>query len=75
MVTGSRSGDADRTRRTTGDQDAVAASGKLEGDEGRCGKRVISVLSRAGHASNAYARRQLGWDRTGGLRALELLGL
>lgn len=36
---------------------------------------VISVLSRAGHANNAYARRQLGWDRTGGLRALELLGL
>jgi hypothetical protein len=36
---------------------------------------VISVLNRAGHASNAYARRDLGWDRTGGLRALELLGL
>jgi len=36
---------------------------------------VISVLARAGHANNAYARRDLGWDRTGGLRALELLGL
>jgi hypothetical protein len=36
---------------------------------------VISVLNRAGHANNAYARRQLGWDRTGGLHALELLGL
>ena len=36
---------------------------------------VISVLNRAGHANNAYARRDLGWDRTGGLRALELLGL
>ena len=35
---------------------------------------VISVLSRAGHANSAYARRDLGWDRTG-LRALELLGL
>jgi hypothetical protein len=35
---------------------------------------VINVLSRAGHANNAYAGRQLGWDRTGGLRALELLG-
>lgn len=36
---------------------------------------VISVLNRAGHANNAYARRDLGWDRTGGMRALELLGL
>ena len=36
---------------------------------------VISVLARAGYASNACARRELGWDRTGGLRALELLGL
>ncbi len=36
---------------------------------------VISVLSRAGHANNASARRQLGWDRTGGMRALDLLGL
>jgi predicted transposase YbfD/YdcC len=36
---------------------------------------VISVLNRAGHASNARARRELVWDRTGGLRALELLGL
>jgi hypothetical protein len=36
---------------------------------------VISVLSRAGHMNNAYARRDLGWDRTGGLRALDLLGL
>lgn len=36
---------------------------------------VISVLNRAGHTSNARARRDLGWDRTGGLRALELLGL
>ena len=36
---------------------------------------VISVLSRAGHNNNARARRMLGWDRTGGLRALELLGL
>ncbi len=36
---------------------------------------VISVLHRAGHANNAHARRDLGWDRTGGLRALELLGL
>jgi len=36
---------------------------------------VISVLARAGHANNACARRDLGWDRTGGLRALELLGL
>ena len=36
---------------------------------------VISVLSRAGHANNARARRDLGWGRTGGLRALELLGL
>ena len=36
---------------------------------------VISVLNRAGHSNNAYARRELGWDRTGGLRALELLGL
>jgi hypothetical protein len=36
---------------------------------------VISVLNRAGHASNACARRDLGRDRTGGLRALELLGL
>ncbi len=36
---------------------------------------VISVLARAGHANNASARRDLGWDRTGGLRALDLLGL
>jgi hypothetical protein len=36
---------------------------------------VISVLNRAGHGNNASARRDLGWDRTGGLRALELLGL
>ncbi|MGH3302757.1 MAG: hypothetical protein ACRDOK_13945 [Streptosporangiaceae bacterium] len=36
---------------------------------------VISVLNRAGHASNASARRDLAWDQTGGLRALELLGL
>src|SRR6266498_2518590 len=36
---------------------------------------VISVLNRAGHTNNASARRELGWDRTGGLRALELLGL
>ncbi len=36
---------------------------------------VISVLSRAGQANNAHARRDLGWDRTGGLRALDLLGL
>jgi len=36
---------------------------------------VISVLNRAGRTSNASARRELGWDRTGGLRALELLGL
>jgi len=36
---------------------------------------VISVLGRAGHANNARARRELGWDRTGGLSALELLGL
>ena len=28
-----------------------------------------------GHANNAAARRQLGWDHTGGIRALELLGL
>jgi len=36
---------------------------------------VISVLNRAGHTNNASARRELGWDCTGGLRALELLGL
>ncbi len=36
---------------------------------------VISVLARAGHDNNASARRDLGWDRTGGLRALDLLGL
>jgi len=36
---------------------------------------VISVLSRAGQANNAHARRDLGRDRTGGLRALDLLGL
>jgi hypothetical protein len=36
---------------------------------------IISVLNRAGHANNASARRSLGWDRTGGLRALDLLGL
>jgi len=36
---------------------------------------VISVLNRAGHANNASARRDLGWDRTGGMRALDLLGL
>ena len=29
---------------------------------------VISVLSRASHANNAAARRQLGRDRTGGMR-------
>jgi len=36
---------------------------------------AISVLARAGHSSNAAARRELGWDQTGGLRALALLGL
>jgi hypothetical protein len=36
---------------------------------------VISVLNRAGHDNNASARRDLGWDRTGGLGALDLLGL
>ena len=36
---------------------------------------VISVLNRAGQTSNAYARRDLGWDHTGGHRALELLRL
>ncbi len=36
---------------------------------------VISVLARAGRDNNASARRDLGWDRTGGLGALNLLGL
>ena len=36
---------------------------------------VISVLARAGRDNNASARRDLGWDRTGGLGALDLLGL
>jgi predicted transposase YbfD/YdcC len=38
------------------------------------GNVVVSVLNRAGYASHAAARRDLGWDRTG-LRALALLGL
>ncbi|MGH3405145.1 MAG: hypothetical protein ACRDRJ_21975 [Streptosporangiaceae bacterium] len=36
---------------------------------------VISVLNRAGHTGNAATRRELGWDQTGGIRALQLLGL
>jgi hypothetical protein len=36
---------------------------------------VISVLSRAGLINNTCPRRMLGWDRTGGLRTLDLLGL
>ena len=49
-------------------------SGKLGADHlAAMNNLVISVLNRAGHVSNAYARRDLGWDRTGGLRALELL--
>lgn len=36
---------------------------------------AISVLARAGYSGNAAARRELGWDPTGGIRALTLLGL
>jgi len=32
-------------------------------------------MAHGGHSNNAHVRRDLGWDRTGGLRALELLGL
>ncbi len=38
------------------------------------GNTAVSILNRAGLTSQAAARRDLGWDRTG-LQALELIGL